>query len=301
MRLDKKNDVMTQDEIFDCYRKAGEIHRKLIEESREKVKKGVGVYEFADYIDKRTIELGGLSAFPVNISLNEEAAHSTASFEDERKFEKDVIKIDIGVHVKGYIADGAITIDLSGKYSDLVKASEEALNAAIDVVKAGVSTTKIGETIEDTIQGLGFEPVRNLMGHGVDKYIAHAEPSIPNCRMKYDATLVENQVIAIEPFATDGEGFVVDGKFCEIYSQVKNKPTRIKFIREILEHIKTYNGLPFAARWLPQNKTDMALNQLLKEGTITAYPVLIEASGGIVSQAEHTLIVTEDGCEVTTR
>lgn len=295
------NLTLTDDEILEKYKAAGKIHKQLIEESKEKLKKGTGVYEFACYIDERTKELGGQPAFPVNISMNEEAAHATAVFEDLRIFKDEIVKVDIGVHVDGFIADGAVTIDLSGKHTSLVRASEEALKAAIDVVKAGVSTQKIGETIEDAITGLGYKPVRNLMGHGLNRYVAHAEPSIPNCRMNYNAVLKENQPIAIEPFATDGEGYVADGKMCEIFSQVKNKPTRVRFIRDVLDQIKSYNGLPFAARWLNQDKLDMALNQLLKEGTITGYPALIEVSGGLVSQREHTIVVTEDGCEVTTK
>lgn len=295
------NQINTE-EVLDKYREAGRIHRQIMKEARENIKVGMNIYEYARKIDERILELSSGSAFPVNISLNEEAAHDTPLLNDVRVFGEDVVKVDVGVHVDGYIADGAMTIDLSGKHADLVKASEEALKAAIDTVKAGATTQQIGAAVEDTITSLGFNPIRNLMGHGLAQYTAHAEPSVPNVKHSgFGAELRVGDTIAIEPFATDGEGFVDNGKIKEIYSQVKLKPTRVPFVRKVLSQIEGYNGLPFAKRWLEGDKIDLALIQLERDGILTDYPVLVEVSGGLVSQAEHTVIVTEDGCEVTTR
>jgi methionyl aminopeptidase len=290
------------EEIYDKYRAAGIIHRQIMEEARDKIKIGMPLYEYACFIDNRIIELGAKSAFPVNISLNEEAAHDTALLNDPRVFGEDVVKVDVGIHVDGYIADGAMTLDLSGKNAALVKASEEALKAAIDTIKAGTNTLEIGAAIEDTITGLGFQPIRNLMGHGVAQYRAHCEPSVPNCRfLSTPVELRVGETIAIEPFATDGEGYIENGRIKEIYSQIKRKSTRLPQVRKVLTQIEEYNGLPFAKRWLEGDRLDFALNQLEKENILTSYPVLVEIAGGLVSQAEHTVIVTEDGCEVTTR
>ncbi|MCL2863379.1 MAG: type II methionyl aminopeptidase [Methanimicrococcus sp.] len=302
------------DDVLDKYRAAGKIHQQIMKDAREKVKIGMNVYEYARYVDERIVELGGKPAFPVNISFNEAAAHDTPLLNDTRVFGEDVVKIDIGVHVDGYIADGAMTIDLSGKHAALVKASEEGLKAAIDTVKAGVTTLQIGAAIEDTITGLGFSPVKNLMGHGLAQYMAHAEPSVPNVKGGgtgankcggacggAGAELCVGDTIAIEPFATDGVGYVENGPVKEIFSQLKLKPTRMTFVRHVLEQIEEYRGLPFARRWLEGDKLDLALIQLEREKIIMSYPVLVEVSGGMVSQAEHTVIVTEDGCEVTTR
>ena len=297
----EKNQINTE-EVLDKYRAAGKIHQQIMKEAREKIKVGMPIYEYARFIDERILELASGSAFPVNISMNEEAAHDTPLLNDTRIFGEDVVKVDVGVHVDGYIADGAMTIDLSGKHADLVKASEEALKAAIDTIKAGTTTLQIGAAVEETITGLGFKPIRNLMGHGLAQYTAHAEPSIPSIKnFGAGAELRAGDTIAIEPFATDGEGYVDNGRIKEIYSQVKLKPTRIPFVRKVLTQVEEYRGLPFAKRWLESDKLDLALIQLERDGILTSYPVLVEVSGGLVSQAEHTIIVTEDGCEVTTR
>jgi methionyl aminopeptidase len=290
-----------KEDILEKYLRAGEILSKVRGEAKDKIKIGVSLLEIAEFVEKRSIELGADgSAFPCNISRNDEAAHATPKAADETVFGEDIVKLDIGVHVDGYIADSAITVDLTGKHRDLVKASEDALYAAIDSVKSGVTTAEVGAVIEDTIIGHGFKPIINLTGHGVARYIAHTHPSIPNRRIDHGYTLQTGEVIAIEPFATDGIGKIADGSWSEIFSVIGKKPVRLPAARELLKEIEPYRMLPFAKRWLKTEKLDFALMQLAKAGIITSYPVLKEVSGGLVSQAEHTLVVTEDGCKVTT-
>lgn len=290
-----------QEEVLEKYLKSGEILSRVRGEAKDKIKVGASLLEVAEFVENRIIELGADgSAFPCNISCNDEAAHATPMANDEAVFGEDVVKLDIGVHVDGYIADSAITVDLTGKHGDLVKASEAALYAAIETVKNGVSTAQLGAVIEDTIVDLGFRPIVNLTGHGVARYIAHTYPSIPNRRIDHGSVLQAGDVIAIEPFATDGAGKIVDGSWSEIFSVIGNKPVRLPAARKLLKEIEPYQMLPFAKRWLKTEKLDFALMQLAKSGVITSYPVLKEVAGGMVSQAEHTLIVTDDGCKVTT-
>lgn len=283
------------------YFKAGKILSQVREEAKDKIKVGSSLFEVAEFVEYRAVKLGADgSAFPCNISLNNEAAHATPRPDDDAVFGEDVVKLDLGVHVDGYIADSAITIDLSGKYNDLVKASEDALHAAIDTVKSDISTAEIGGVIEDTIIQHGFKPIINLTGHGVDRYLAHTHPSIPNKHMDHGTFLQAGDVIAIEPFATDGMGKISEGSWSEIFSLIANRPVRLPAARQLMKEIEPYKMLPFAKRWLKTDKLDFALVQLGKAGIITSYPVLKEVAGGMVSQAEHTMIVTEDGCEVTT-
>ena len=288
-------------ENLEKYRQAGRILTEVREAAAERVTKGAKLLEVADAIEADIVARGGKPAFPVNISLDAEAAHDTPEPGDLRVFEDNIVKLDIGVHVDGYIADTAITVDLSGN-PDLVKASEKALEEAIKVVKAGASTADIGTVIETTIDGFGFKPIYNLTGHGLERFVQHAAPSIPNRKMGQGIILQANQVIAIEPFATDGVGIVVEGQYAEIFGLTAVKPVRLPWEREMLKAVQAFDGLPFARRWLADLKrSEKTLDSLMRAGVIHAYPVLLEQAGGMVSQAEHTLIVTEDGCEITTR
>jgi methionyl aminopeptidase len=294
--------VQETGEIIDKYLKAGKILSQVRSEAKDRIKVGVSLFEIAEFVENRAIELGADgSAFPCNISRNDEAAHATPIANDESVFGEDVIKLDLGVYVDGYIADSAITIDLSGNYADLVKASEAGLEAAIDTVRNGVNTAEIGAVIEDTIISHGFKPIVDLSGHGLAQYRHHAPPNIPNRHVSNGVKLKTGDFIAIEPFATDGIGRVFDGSLTEIFQLVRKKPVRLPAARALLKELEQYRTLPFAKRWLKSPQLDFALIQLEKAGIVHSYPVLKEARGGMVSQCEHTVIVTDDGCEVTTR
>ena len=287
------------DEIIEKYRKAGRILSEVRRLTAEKVTEGASLLMVAEFAENMIREKGGEPAFPVNISRNDEAAHSTPCFNDKAVFGKDVLKLDIGVHIDGYIADTAITVDLSG-HPELVRAAETALEEAIKIIKAGVNTSDIGEVIENAITSCGYKPIINLTGHGLAQYIQHAPPAIPNRRMPGGVVLEEGDIIAIEPFATDGAGKIHDAGSAEIYHIVSDRPVRHPSARKLLQEIEKYKTLPFAKRWLGE-RVDFAMLALSKANIIRPYPILKEVDGGLISQAEHTVMVTQEGCEVITK
>ena len=287
------------DDAVDSYREAGEILVETMTDAREMIEPGVTQLEVAEYAEDSIHEAGAGLAFPVNISTNEEASHATPAREDDTEFGDEMICLDIGVHVDGYIADAAVTVDFTDN-TELVEASEQALEAAVDAVGPGVEVGTVGAEIQSVIEGYGYTPILNLSGHGVQQYDAHTGPNIPNRAVDRSVELEVGQVIAIEPFATDGSGKVGEGATEEIYEQVAGGNVRDRRARKVLKEIEAFEDLPFAARWLEGSRSEMALRRLKRAGIIKGYPVLKEDDGQLVSQAEHTLIVTEDGCEVTT-
>jgi methionyl aminopeptidase len=288
------------EEIFDRYMQAGKTAADVLNKGATLIKPGVLLAEVADIVEEMIREAGCFVAFPVNISLNEAAAHDTPSPGDERVFTQgDMVKLDLGVHLDGYIADTAKTIDL-GDQGLLIEASVTARNAAIELVRPGVTIGELGTAVAKEIELRGFRPVANLTGHGLDKYQLHMGPNVPNVAGSGGIPLTEGMVIAIEPFATTGTGFVSDQKRVEIYSQRIWRPVRMPAARKILSEIQERNGLPFARRQLKTQKPDLAMTRLVREGVIHAYPVLADIVGSYVSQSEHTLIVTSEGCIVTT-
>jgi len=287
------------EDAVESYREAGEILVETMTDARAMVEPGVSQLEVAEYAEDAIREAGAGLAFPVNISIDEEASHATPARDDDTVFGEEMICLDIGVHVDGYIADAAVTIDYTGN-TELAEASEQALEAAIDAVGPGVEVGVVGAEIEDVIGGYGYTPILNLTGHGVQRYDAHTGPNIPNRAVERSVELEVGQVIAIEPFATDGRGKVGEGATEEIYEQVSDGTVRDRRARKVLDELATFEELPFAGRWLDSSRSEMALRRLKMANIVKGYPVLKEADGQLVSQAEHTLIVTEDGCEVTT-
>ena len=287
------------DDAVDSYREAGEILVETMTEAREMVEPGVTQLEVAEYAEDAIREAGAGLAFPVNISIDEAASHATPARDDDTEFGEEMICLDIGVHVDGYIADAAVTVDFTDT-TELVEAAEQALEAAVDAVGPGVEVGEVGAEIESVIGGYGYTPILNLSGHGVEQYDAHTGPNIPNRAVERSVELEVGDVVAIEPFATDGTGKVGEGATEEIYEQVAEGTVRDRRARKVLEEIEAFEDLPFAARWLEGSRSEMALRRLKRANIIKGYPVLKEDDGQLVSQAEHTLIVTEDGCEVTT-
>ena len=284
-----------------CYKKAGEITAECQELARKKLKVGTNLFGFAEEIEAAIRKKGGAPAFPINLSRNNMAAHYTPEVESKDTVEgQDVIKVDIGVHVEGFIADSAFTVDFSGKATTMVKAAQEALENAVKKVKVGCLTGEIGKEIEATLKAAGFRPIENLSGHGVGEYDAHTAPTIPNIDNKSRTLIEEGMAFAIEPFATDGQGHVCEGPQAEIFQIKEKRPVRSADARKILEFVEeNYSTLPFAERWI-QRELEMsdfsrkvAMREMMSKGCIMAFPLLKEEEGKTVTQAETTLLISD--------
>ncbi len=340
------------DEKYENYREAGKIISKIMEEAREMVEPEASVLEIAETVEQRIEEEGAKPAFPCNISINEKAAHFTPASEDDTTIEEgDLVKIDMGAHVKGYIADMATTVlaheeeeeaeeDEENKENekeeqeeqdseeeqasepeeeekseeekelekrrDMIETINEILEEAIEIIEPGVNIGEIGKLIEEKAKERGYESIENLTGHNLDQYSLHGGISIPNVEKDTDVELEEGQVIALEPFITDGEGEVEDMQEVYIFKTEPGGSVSGRMAQQTLRKMKgKYKGLPFAERWLTEDlsriRLQMTLRELVASEAIRPYYVLKEVDDGVVAQAEHTVIVTEDGCEITTK
>jgi len=288
--------MLTEEQIQD-HIKAGKIASECLQYGKSLIQPGDKVIDILDKVEEKIAELGGKPAFPAQISLNEFAAHSCSDSVDETILKDQVVKLDVGVHVNGRIADNALTVDLSGKYSDLVKASREALDNALKIIKPGVKLSEIGKVVNETIESYGFKPIKNLSGHGLGHYDIHVKPSVPNFDNKSDVELKEGDVIAIEPFASTGAGMIKETGSATVFTLKGSPVLRDPISRKVVEEIRTYKGLPFAKRWLERKfgtqKTNFALRRLQMGDNLIVHKPLADIENGIVSQAEHSVIVQE--------
>ena len=288
------------DTELDCYLEAGRVAKAVLHSCAAEIKPGVLHTDIFDMVLDKFEAAGVSPSFPPNISINECAAHDTPSPVDDRVFaEGDLVKLDIGTHVEGYIADTAVTINL-GDHEKLCEAAQKALDAAISVVKPELVVSEIGKVVEETITSYGFKPIVNLTGHGLGRYSLHHGLSIPHTGLFGTGVLRNDSVIAIEPFATTGSGSVHEATRAEIYQVVGDAPVRSPTGRKILKKADEMCGLPFSRRWLGIPKAELAIPTLLKQGNLYDYHVLSDVAGSFVAQFEHTVIVTEDEPIVTT-
>ncbi|NHJ84113.1 MAG: type II methionyl aminopeptidase [Asgard group archaeon] len=305
----KKKPTTTDEGPLEYYLKAGEISIKVKEYMRGLVKVGASVLELCELGEAKIKELGGNWAFPLNISINNIAAHYSAPPEDELIImEGDLVKIDCGVQVNGYVADTAFTVSFGKDHKDLIKASEEATKAAVDMIRPGITTDRLGEEIEDIIRSYDFRPIRELTGHQLDQNLLHGPVTIPNVKGMKEIKLEEGQAFAIETFATDGTGKLVKGdNRCFIYQlNPIPAPIRLEFARKARKVILAeYSYFPFTTRWIAKELSVptaiIALKNLADKGQIKQYPVLSDIEGSLVSQSEHTVYLTENSRVVTTR
>ena len=304
--------------MIESYIEAGKLTSKIRSEASKMIKDGALVLDLVNYVESEILKAGAEIAFPCNVSINEYAAHYTSPAGDKTKFKAgDMVKLDLGAMIDGYIADTAVTVLASGNmdenytqdeinlHEEIIEASAAGLEAAIATARAGIEISKIGEAVHEAISEYHLNPIFNLMGHSLEQYNLHAGISIPNYNNNDSYILEEGQAVAIEPFATNGEGYVNDAPGHYIFSYMANKPFRMKSTQKVLKYIQSnHKYVPFSGRWITdefgERKGSIALKQLSQAMAIYPYAPLRETQDCFVSQIEHTLIIEKEGCTVTT-
>ncbi len=293
-------------EILKKYKRAGKINQEAKVLARKLLKPGLKVLGLAEKVEKFIKEKGAGIAFPTNISINDIAAHYTPDINDTLTLkEGDLVKVDIGTHIDGYIGDSAFSVRLGEKSDPLIQASKDALEQFIKTVRPGKTIDELSLLVEEVVTSHGVNPVRNLAGHSVEQYTQHGGLSIPNGHVPIKQELKEGTAIGMEVFTTTGEGVVKESSPTLIYMLKTPKPVRSREARKILKLIlEEYQTLPFARRWLKHIGTQvglqLALRELVSKEILHEYPPLREKSNAPVAQAEETIIV-QDKPIITTK
>lgn len=294
------------DEVLAILRDAGRVAAAAREMGARLIVPGASLREVCEAVEGEIRRRGADLAFPAQTSRNQVAAHYCPAPEDDTTYaEGDLAKLDIGVHIDGWVVDTAVTVNVGDHPGPrkLVEAARAALEAAIQTAGPGVAVPRVSAAIESTLRARGVRPMKNLCGHHMDRWTVHAPPPIPNTPDGAGDRLAVGAVLAIEPFATDGLGFVVEQGQPQVFrlppgqEQGDTDP-------ELVAVIAAKRGLPFSRRDLrafARPRVEAALAALLARGRLAAYAPLVEASGRQVAQAEHTLYVGAGGVDVLTR
>ena len=301
--------VETQD-VFAQWLKAGQVAADALRVGRKLCVPGAKLVDVVHGVEQHIRDQGLGQAFPCTLSIDSVAAHWTPTHDDPTVLkEGQLVKIDCGAELDGALSDNAMTIEVGGtdRYKRLIECSEACVKEAIAIIGPNVDLGTVGAAVELTAKDFGFKPIQNLTGHSLETYVLHAGLTVPSVPMKVQRRPRIGDVLACEPFVTDGQaGRVENSGPGNIYHFQRSKPLRMPSTKRLLASIeKTHPKLPFAERWmtgaLEPNKLGFNLLQLQKEALIKHYPALSEASGGMVAQTEATLVITEDGCVMTTK
>tara|TARA_B100000959_G_scaffold275134_1_gene328041 strand:- start:2085 stop:3098 length:1014 start_codon:yes stop_codon:yes gene_type:complete len=335
---------MVEEDDLKQWRDAGHVARRTLEGIKPEIVAGKPWIDVIDSAERFIRRHGGQAAFPVTISVNEMAAHYTTNteltppegYEGEMIFEKgDLVKLDVGVHIKGALGDNALTVEVGngGMHTEQIKAAKEARDAAIEKMHPGTSWHEVGEAAQQVAIDAGFQPIRNLCGHQMERWNLHSGLSVPMyacgpSNPGFKGKVEVGGVYAIEPFNTTGDTGMIedvpptgssnilrvtgDVRIRRALSKGKLKPLGATMARYIEER---YNTLPFAQRWaypllskpFPEEDNDALREKwkaLVKKLTsirfLEVYSALRDVDGGVVGQFEHTAYITEGGPEILT-
>jgi methionyl aminopeptidase len=289
------------DEAIEKWRKAGKVTARARELAASLVVPGARLEAVAEEVEGFIRAQGALPAFPLNLSADHWAAHYTPGIDDPMVFTLgQIVKVDIGAAVDGYPADSATTVEVGGsrRYGDLTRATREAVAAGIETIGPDIPLSKVGEAIERTIGAYGLKPIQNLTGHLIRRNELHAGKSVPNVGTREGDIARAGEIFAIEPFATSGEGEVVNGDPGNIYRFQGKRKVKDADAQKLMAAVaKDHPSLPFAARWCRDlcATPKKSIKLLRSAGVLYAYPVLVEKGSGPVSQHEHTVLVTKSG------
>jgi methionyl aminopeptidase len=295
-------------DIMDKYRSAGKIAANVREHMKRTISEGMPIIDICEKTENLIRQKGGKLAFPCNVSINEIAAHYTSPPGDSRTVPSgSLVKIDLGVHLDGYIADTATTVCFNREHDILVSAAQDALETGVKTIRGGMFTSQFGSAVQKSIESHGVKPVSNLTGHQLGRFLIHTGRSLPNISHMSTGRVTAGEVYAIEPFVTlkNAAGRIDSGREKHIFRYVKQRKLKDEHAKKLCNYIvENFRTLPFTERWLqevvPPERYKAAFSELLSSKTLMAYPIFVEASGKPVAQAEHTVFVTKEGCEVMT-
>ncbi|SCU95339.1 LAME_0F11760g1_1 [Lachancea meyersii CBS 8951] len=318
-------------ERWNDMRKGSEIHRRVRKNLQNKLKPDMSLTDVVNVVENATRKFTGVDengdhkdrpksqgvGFPTGVSLNHCAAHFTPNAGDQTILRyEDVMKVDIGVQVNGYIVDSAFTVTFDDKYDNLLTAVKEATNTGVRESGIDVRLTDIGEAIQEVMESYEVElngktyqvkPCRNLCGHNIAPYKIHGGKSVPLVKNGDQTKMEEGEHFAIETFGTTGRGYVISGG--EVSHYAKNEgswPTpSLSKAKSLLKTIDdNFGTLPFCRRYLDrlgEEKYLFALNSLVKHGIVEEYPPLCDIQGSYTAQYEHTILLHPHKKEVVSR
>lgn len=324
-------DRMNNDFLSD-YRRGAEVHRQVRQWAQKNlIKPGKSLHEIANAIEDGTRALtghpgleegdnikGGIG-FPTGLSINNCAAHYTPNSTSKEWLvgEKDVLKIDFGVHINGRIVDSAWTMAFDPQYDNLLAAVKDATNSGVRESGIDVRVGDIGAAIQEVMEGYEVEidgktfpvkAIRNLNGHNIGQWEIHGGKSVPIVKGGDQTKMEEGEIFAIETFGSTGKGYVREDMETSHYAKRMDAPNvalRVSSARGLLNTInKNFGTLPWCRRYLDrlgQDKYLLGLNHLVQQGIVEAYPPLCDVKGSYTAQFEHTILLRPNIKEVISR
>lgn len=259
---------------------------------------------------KKKIERG--VAFPTCVSVNNVVSHFSPLASDEAVLEDgDLVKIDMGCHIDGFIAVVAHTHLLqqgpvTGRAADVIAAANTAAEVALRLVRPGKKNKDVTEAIQKVAAAYDCKIVEGVLSHQMKQFVIDGNKvvlsvSAPETRVD-DAEFEENEVYSIDIVTSTGEGKpkLLDEKQTTIYKRAvdKNYHLKMKASRYIFSEIsQKFPIMPFSARSLEEKRARLGLVECVNHDLLQPYPVLHEKPGDLVAHIKFTVLLMPNGSD----
>eukprot|EP01111_Echinosteliopsis_oligospora_P009687 TRINITY_DN287_c0_g1_i1.p1 TRINITY_DN287_c0_g1~~TRINITY_DN287_c0_g1_i1.p1 ORF type:complete len:412 (-),score=146.16 TRINITY_DN287_c0_g1_i1:25-1260(-) len=315
-------ELLTDDDIMSKYRTAGDIANLALSKVVAELADGKKIADICIAADKFILEQTSKSfkaakiekgvAFPTSLSVNHIVGHFSPEADDKTTLATgNVVKVDLGVHIDGFIATVGHThvvgADVSrattGRQADVICAAHIAAEAVLHMLKPGIKNKDITAVIKQVADTFHVNPVEGVLSHQMKKYLIDGTKVIMNKstpeQQAHDFDIEPNDVFSIDIVMSTGDGKPKESDVKPtIYKRVVDQAYSLKLAasRKIFGEIKTkYPALPFNIRALEDKHVRFGLTECETHGLINAFPVVQERDGEYVAQFKYTALVGTAG------
>lgn len=317
---EEEDTTINNSDVVMKYKKAAAWANEALQAVVKAAKAGVKVVDLckigddavADKVQSmfRGVEKG--LAFPTSVSVNNCVCHNSPVPGEETTpqvlVNGDVIRIDLAVHIDGYSAQVAHTVQITengelaadSKEANVINAAYAALNVAIRKIRPGVETYEVTDIIEKAAAHFNVTPVEGVLSHLVKRYIIDGFRCIPSKKtpehMVHEYPIEVAQVWTLDIAFSTGKGKLKERDVRPSVFKValdSNYSAKMESARELAREVDTkFQTFPFGVRNLETKKARLGLSEMVKHGMVSPYPVLFEKDGETVAQFKVTLLVT---------
>jgi curved DNA binding protein len=309
--------------VLDKYQAAGKIVNAVLERLIAKATAGANVAEVCEFGDKeleaelakvyakKKMEKG--IAFPTCVSANEIAGHySPLKSESTTLKEGDLVKIDLGVHIDGFIAVAAHTVvvggqAVDGRKADVVLAAYNALQGALRTIKPGNTNYDVTDVIGQVAESYKCQPLEGVLSHELKKHLLDGNNVIIN-KATFDQKVEEhefnlNEVFGLDVFVSTGEGKTKETEYrSTIYKRAIERTYTLKLKASrafYAEAVDKYPTMAFTLRsFADETSAKLGVSEAVKHDLFHAYPVLTEKAGEFIAHFKYTVAIMKNGISV---
>jgi len=316
----QEDDILNNPDAVTKYKLAGDIANRVLAQLVKETVPGKVIVDLCTLGDKLITEAVSTQynkgkvekgvAFPTSFSVNNCLGHFSPLVGDTATIkEGDLVKVDLGVHLDGFIALGAHTFvalepanatqPVTGRKADVICAAHYAAECAHRLIKPGNKNTQVTEMISKVASQFGCEAVEGVLSHQMKRFVIDGNNVIinkANVDQKVDEfEFEEGQVYAVDIVMSTGEGKARELESrTTIYKRAvdQNYLLKLQAARYVFNEVNNrFPTLPFTLRALDEKRARLGITECVKHDLVIPYPVLYEKDNEFVAQFKFTVMI----------